>query len=63
MEDIREWKPISELPEEEGKLFLLDCGHCGKQHPVPLKNRCILGYMCNTNCTFCGSPLAKFEIS
>jgi hypothetical protein len=49
--------------DEKNKKFLVSCGWCGKQHPVPLKEVNILAYICNTKCTFCGKLLAKLEIA
>lgn len=42
---------------------LVNCMRCGKQHPTPVKNWLVIQYMTNTNCTFCGLPLAKITIS
>lgn len=42
---------------------LVNCMHCGKQHPTPIKNWLVVQYITNNSCTFCGFPLAKIQIS
>lgn len=44
-------------------LVLVNCMHCGKQHPTPIKNWLVVQYITNNSCTFCGFPLAKIQIS
>ena len=53
---------IEELNIEElDKPYRVNCGHCGKGHPFALTYNTIqlLGYIRNTECSFCGKLLAQ----
>jgi len=54
--------PMDDFSSSKTKV-LVDCQHCGKQHPFPVENWLILQFITNTECTFCGKILAKIVMS